>query len=197
MLISLIRHGEVNGRAQVLRGRSDDALSQHGEQQMHDMVATLHTDMTAIACSPLQRCRTFAEELSQQSKLPLHIIDELREINFGEWENLTLAEAEARDPDCYHLFKHQTELWQPPGGEPYAVFRQRIREALLQIRNINTSHLLVVTHGGVIRALIAECLQLSPASAARIGIPLAGLCQLWIDEHSSSLLRLHWLNQSC
>jgi alpha-ribazole phosphatase len=198
MLLSLIRHGEVNGRAQVLRGRSDDELTKHGEQQMRDIVATLHTDITAIACSPLRRCHIFAQAFSQQRDLPLHVINELREIDFGEWENLTLAEAETRDPDCFRMFKQQTELWQPPGGERYAAFRERIREILPQIRNINTSHLLVITHGGVIRALLAEYLQLSPTSAAHIGIPLAGLAQLWIDEQGvGSLLRLNWLGEPC
>jgi len=198
MLVTLIRHGEVTGRAQVLRGRSDDALIERGYQQMHDIVATIEPAITTIACSPLRRCHAFAIALSETRQLPLEIISDLREIDFGDWENLTLAEAESRDPECFDMFKHQTEHWCPPNGESYDHFRQRARSALKQMIVIDTKHLLAVTHGGVIRALLAECLHLSPASAARIGIPLAGMCQLWIDKQGvGSLLRLNWLDAPC
>ena len=198
MLLTLIRHGEVNGRSQVLRGRSDDTLTAYGIEQMHEIVKTIQPDITAIATSPLTRCHDFASMLSGQQQLPLGIISELREIDFGEWENLTLAEAEAHDLQSFHAFKHNTEQWVPPGGESYASFRARVRHALQQIINLNVSHVLAVTHGGVIRAILADCLQLTPASAARIGVPLAGMCQLWIDEDGSgSLLRLQWLEKPC
>jgi len=198
MLLTLIRHGEVNGRPQVLRGRSDDALSERGYQQMHDIVATIQPAITAIACSPLQRCHAFALALCAARQLPFETLNDLREIDFGAWENLTLTEAETRDPECFHAFKHHTEQWQPPDGEHYSAFRQRVRKAVMHIAKTETTHLLAVTHGGVIRALLAECLQLSPASAACIGIPLAGMCQLWIDEQGAgSLLRLNWLSEPC
>lgn len=198
MLLTLIRHGEVNGRQQVLRGCSDAVLTEHGLQQMNDIVNVIQPSITAVASSPLQRCHAFAASLSKQRELPLHVLDELREINFGEWENLTLNEISARYPECFHVFQHDTEHWQPPGGESYAAFRSRIRNALKHMMELQSPHALAITHGGVIRAILAECLQLSAASAARIGIPLAGLCQLWVDENGSgSLLRLQWLEQPC
>ncbi|MES1196063.1 MAG: histidine phosphatase family protein [Steroidobacter sp.] len=198
MLLTLIRHGEVNGRAQVLRGRSDDMLTEYGYQQMREIAKTIQPDISAMATSPLKRCHDFASVLSEQCQLPLHVINELREIDFGKWDNLTLSEAEAHDPQCFHAFKHNTGEWQAPGGEHYQTFRLRIRNALQHILLMKTSHVLAITHGGVIRAVLAECLQLSPASAARIGVPLAGLCQLWIDENGSgSLLRLQWLEKPC
>ncbi len=198
MLLTLIRHGEVNGRVHVLRGRNDEALSETGAQQLCEIAEIIQPDVMTVVSSPLQRCIAFARAFSDQRQLPLHIIDDLREIDFGDWENLTLAEAQARDPECFHAFQHDTENWQPPNGERYSLFRHRVQQALQQIIKLNASHVLAITHGGVIRALLADCLQLSPASAARIGIPLAGLCHLWIDEQGlGSLLRLHWLGSSC
>lgn len=198
MLLTLIRHGEVDGRSQVLRGRSDDVLTERGHQQMNDIVNVIQPDITAIVSSSLQRCRVFASNLSEQRQLPLQIIDELREIDFGDWENLTLDEINTRYPECFHTFNHDTENWQPPAGEHYAAFRTHVRHALQHIINMKSSHVLAITHGGVIRAILADCLQLTPASAARIGVPLAGMCQLWIDENGSgSLLRLQWLEKPC
>lgn len=197
MLITLLRHGEVEGRAQVLRGRSDPALSAHGQQQLLRAFASIEPTVTALACSPLQRCSWFAQQQAKHLQIPLHAIDELREIDFGDWEELTLQEAQANDPACYAQFLHDTLHWRAPNGETYAAFRQRVRDGLQQLIAIPTSHLLVITHGGVMRALLAEVLALTPASAARFGIPLASICQLWIDDQGGSLLRLHWLDTPC
>lgn len=201
MLLTLIRHGEVEGRAQVLRGRSDPSLSEYGRQQLQRSIASVDTEITAVACSPMRRCREYAEHYATQSQLPLQVIDTLREIDFGDWEELTLREAEANDPACFAQFKHDTANWCAPNGEAYAKFRSRVREGLVELSSIDSKHVLVITHGGVIRALLAELLQLTPASAARFGIPLAGLCQLWLDDDNptsgGSLLRLHWLEPPC
>lgn len=204
MLLTLLRHGEVTGRAQVLRGRSDPPLSAYGAQQLQRALDSIDTRITALACSPLQRCSVFAEQQAQTRQLPLHRIDALREIDFGAWEELTLQEAQARDAECFTAFQQDTANWSPPNGEPYAAFRMRTHDGLKQLCAIGTSHLLAITHGGVIRALLAELLELSPASAARLGIPLAGIAQLWIDDADlhqesirGSLLRLHWLESPC
>jgi broad specificity phosphatase PhoE len=197
MLLTLLRHGEVEGRAQVLRGRSDPVLSGHGRQQLQRSMDSIQPAITHLACSPLRRCHEFALQQATLLQLPLQIVNSLREIDFGEWEELTLKEAEARDPDCFATFQHDTAHWCAPNGEAYVAFRARVREGLAQLRGIDTQHLLVVSHGGVIRALLAELLQLTPASAARFGIPLAGICQLWLDERGGSLLRLHWLETPC
>jgi alpha-ribazole phosphatase len=196
MLLTLLRHGDVEGRAQVLRGRSDPALSSYGNQQLQQALASLQPP-TCIASSPLRRCAEFSQRTAEQHRLPLHIFNTLREIDFGDWEELTLAEAEAHDPACFAQFKQDTANWCPPNGESYAQFRRRVRDGLTQLRAIQTSHLLVLTHGGVIRALLAELLHIMPTSAARFGIPLAGICQLWVDEQGGSLLRLHWLEAPC
>ena len=197
MLLTLLRHGDVEGRAQVLRGRSDPVLSSHGAQQLQQAFDSLQPNITCIASSPLRRCSEFSQRIAHQHDLPLHVVKTLREIDFGDWEELTLQEAEANDAACFAQFKHDTEHWCPPNGESYAQFRQRVREGLAQLRAIQAAHLLVITHGGVIRALLAELLQLTPASAARFGIPLAGICQLWVDEQGGNLLRLHWLEAAC
>ncbi|MGE3533197.1 MAG: histidine phosphatase family protein [Steroidobacteraceae bacterium] len=203
MLLTLLRHGDVEGRAQVLRGRSDPVLSAYGQQQLQLAIASIEPAITAVVTSPLQRCHAFAQQYAQQHNLPLQRSEELREIDFGDWEELTLAEAEAHDPAYFTQFKQDTANWCAPHGEAYAAFRERVRTALTIIASMKTRHILAITHGGVMRALIAELLQLSPASAARIGVPLAGICQLWLDEQvpdepiQGSLLRLHWLDAPC
>jgi alpha-ribazole phosphatase len=202
MLITLLRHGDVEGRTQVLRGHSDAPLSLHGWEQLHRVWSVTTPAVTHIASSPLTRCYAFAHKQATRHQLPLTLLDDLREIDFGEWDNLTLAEAATRDPDCFARFKHDTLNWQPPSGEAYVDFRARVRRVIPALQQTDAVHLLVVTHGGVIRALLAELLDLTPDSAARIGMPLAGFCQLWLDDAGdhlahASLLRLQWLDPVC
>lgn len=187
MLLTLLRHGEVVGRPNVFRGRSDPLLSAAGNSQLAGAARCFITPpVTALLTSPLQRCFQFAQYYSTRYHVPLKVVEELREIDFGDWEDLTSEEAGARDPTCFAQLKHDTDHWCPPQGESYAEFRQRVRVALAGINDIQTSqaadHLGVVTHGGVIRALLAEYLQLTANSAARIAIPLASSVQLWLDK---------------
>jgi alpha-ribazole phosphatase len=193
MLLTLLRHGEVAGRAQVFRGRTNTALSAHGEAQMQIAAQCFATPpVTALLTSPLQRCFGFAQHYSTQHHAPLKVVEELREIDFGDWEELTPDEACTRDPECFAQLKHDTQNWQPPQGESYLTFRQRVRAAIKMIADIQTiqaaDHLGIITHGGVIRALLAEYLQLSATSAARIAVPLAGSCQLWLDKEQGAQL---------
>lgn len=197
MLLTLLRHGEVAGRAQVFRGRSDAALTQQGRLQLQQAAAKYWSmpAIDAVLSSPLQRCVEFARSYSRQRDIPLLLLDELQEIDFGEWEEMTPDEARQHDAECFQQFETATESWCAPQGESYAAFRARIRRALHAIDSFGQQHayghLGVVTHGGVVRAMLAEYLQLSAASAARIAVPLAACCQLWLDAQRGA--QLLWL----
>jgi broad specificity phosphatase PhoE len=189
-----------SSHAQVLRGRSD-----YRYPHMACATATAVDSIdTASPHWPARRCNALrvAPAAGQYIAVPLHQIDALRG-DFGDWEELTLHEAQTRDPKCFEQFKQDTANWCPPNGEPYVAFRQRVHLGLQALCRLRTTHLLVFTHGGVIRALLADLLGLSPASAARFGVPLAGIVQLWIDDDNwsepvrGSLLRLHWLGSPC
>lgn len=205
MLITLLRHGDVHGRAQVLRGHRDEPLSDTGWRQLQRVWDASTPAFTHIASSPLQRCLAFASQQATQHALPLTTLETLCEIDFGDWDGLTLAEAKAYNPDCFTQFEQDTFNWQPPNGESYRAFRLRVRSAIHTLHATQAHHLLVVTHGGVIRSLLCELLGLSPDSAARIGVPLGGYCQLWLDDAPfagqdvprASLLRLQWLDPIC
>ena len=68
--VDFLRHGEANGGS-YYRGSKNDPLTKLGWQQMNKAVAGQHWDH--IVSSPLQRCLDFAQQLSEQTKSPLHI----------------------------------------------------------------------------------------------------------------------------
>jgi broad specificity phosphatase PhoE len=177
LVVTLLRHGEVEGLAHAFIGEHDPGLSAAGWSQMRAALAYVQP-ITAIACSPLTRCRAFAEQLARERRLALDVLPALAEMRFGEWEGLSAVELEARDAARLAAFRADPVRAAPPGGEPYPDFARRVRESFAAWTSGRRGHALLVTHAGVIRALLADCLGLPPTHLARIALPPAATCRL-------------------
>src|SRR5262245_23986500 len=108
-LLYYIRHGEtdwnVEGR---LQGRQDTDLNAAGRQQAHACAGILRelvardgraTTEFAYISSPLRRARETMEIMRAalgMDRDAYRVEPRLREIEFGEWEGMTLAEVRAR-----------------------------------------------------------------------------------------------------
>ena len=83
--LDFMRHGQPEG-GQLYRGHGvDDPLSDLGWQQMRTN-SQYFQDWDVIISSPMTRCLSFAKELSKQRAIDYHIIDDLKEVGFGDWE---------------------------------------------------------------------------------------------------------------
>lgn len=193
-LITLLRHGEVQGRAHVFRGSSDEPLSAEGEAQMRAVLARLPgPPITRIASSPLQRCRSFAEGLASERGLPLDIVPDLREMHFGRWEGMSRDEAAADDPAVFARFQLRDDDSAPPEGETLGAFRQRVLHAWQAwLADADGGHRLLISHAGVIRVLLQEALGLPSTHLYRIALPTAAHCQLsWLAGEPPILMKLN------
>lgn len=125
------------------------------------------------------RCNAFARELAAQHDLPLDTHEDLREIDFGDWGNLTPGAARASSPTLFDKFISAPEGMAPPNGEPFDAFKLRVLAAfdacLAQTRG---GHLLLITHAGVMRLLLASTMNLPWADAYRVALPPAGSFRL-------------------
>lgn len=180
-IIDLLRHGEPEGGV-MYRGQRDDPLSDTGWAQMRD-AAGRDQGWQHVISSPLRRCRDFARDLAGTRDLPLTVVPDLREINFGHWEGLTPEQVEARDPGRLAAFWADAEGHPPPGGELLSAFHHRVAGAWQTlIEAPPAEHLLIVAHGGVIRMMLAEVLGLSPARAmAGFQVPFACRTRVRMD----------------
>ena len=194
-LVSVMRHGAVDGPSNVLRGRTDTPLSDTGWQQMRAACAALDIPVTAIATSPLARCSAFAHELAAQHVLPLNRHEDLREVDFGAWENLTPDEAHTATPELFAQFQTNPEGTSAPDGEPFDAFRQRVLAAFdACLTQAHSGHLLMLTHAGVMRVLLSDKMNLPWATTYRIAIPPAGGFRLsCLAGHAPYLLSLNSL----
>ncbi|RXG95420.1 histidine phosphatase family protein [Bradyrhizobium zhanjiangense] len=177
--IYFLRHGETEWNALGrLQGARDIPLNARGRGQavhaagvLADLFRRDSKDKAALpyVSSPLGRARQTMELVRRKLELPLanySLDDRLREIGYGTWEGLTLAESEASDPEIYA--RRLADKWTvaPIGGETYAAVQLRMLdwyESLL----VDT---VAVAHGGTCRALMVALGIETPAGAAELYI---------------------------
>ncbi|QQN66022.1 histidine phosphatase family protein [Bradyrhizobium diazoefficiens] len=177
--IYYLRHGETEWNALGrLQGTKDIPLNARGCGQavqaggiLADLLRRDGKDKTALSyvSSPLGRARQTMELARGRLELPVadYVLDDrLREIGYGVWEGLTLAESEANDPDIYA--RRLADKWTvaPAGAETYADVQVRVRAWYDELRTDTVA----VAHGGTCRALMVSLGLETPASAAELYI---------------------------
>jgi broad specificity phosphatase PhoE len=95
------------------------------------------------------------------------IVDpDLAEQHFGDWQGMKYTDIAALQADAYHRFWLAPAHKAPPGGEAFVDLMSRVSRA---VRRLNDEHagrdIIAVTHGGTIRAALAEALELDPERA--------------------------------
>lgn len=176
-MIDLMRHGEPEGGPRY-RGHIDHPLSESGWQQMRAQLGD-SLPWQQIITSPLLRCAAFAEELARETDLPLAYEPRLMEINFGDWEGKTAAELEEQDKQAFYAFYDDPLNNTPPCGESLAAFQNRICAAWLDIQHqYQQRHVLVVTHGGSIRIILAQVLNMPLEAIFRLDVPYAAISRI-------------------
>lgn len=198
----LMRHGEPEGGRRY-RGSQDDALSVAGWQQMRTALAELLSTSERlperIVTSPLQRCHQFAAETAAAQQVPLIIEPGLREISFGDFEGMTPSAVWERYQTLLLTLWQDPTAATPPNGEPFQAFQARVKVALNALcQSYAGECLLLVIHGGVIRALLGLALDLTPAATLKLEVPYAAISALDFyaggDECYPSL---RYLNRFC
>ncbi|WP_348764740.1 histidine phosphatase family protein [uncultured Salinisphaera sp.] len=176
-LVDLLRHGECEG-GPIFRGSLDVALSEAGLARMQAQ-ADAQPGWQHVIASPLRRCRFFAERLAAARGLSIEIDARLREIDFGRWEGRPVSEVWRDDADAAQAWFDDPEHSGPPGGEALRDLRDRARAAFDDAVHAHAGrHLVLVAHGGLIRALLADLLDMPGAAMHRIEVPYACLTRL-------------------
>ena len=167
--ILLARHGESDwNRAKRWQGHADRPLTDLGRAQARDLAARLEeTELDAVYSSDLQRARETAGIVASGHGLEVRELPALREVDVGAWSGLTRAEAAERFPDAYRRWEDGGEGWDD--GETYEQLGERVVGAVKRIAADHPGErVLVVTHGGSIRAVHADALGLDIHTYRRI-----------------------------
>jgi alpha-ribazole phosphatase len=108
----------------------------------------------------------------------------LREIDFGELEGRSYDEIQAAHPDLYRSWMQTPTQVVFPGGESYRQLRIRALTALGKIRARHAGELTaIVSHGGVLRAMLADCLRMPDEAIFRLDQSYGALSIIdWHDD---------------
>lgn len=159
-----------------MQGRTDIDLSERGRAEVAALAAVVAPwRPQTVVCSPLARAITTASLLSEA----VPIVDSAWiEHSLGEWEGAT---AQAIGP-AYEQWRAGTLI--PPGGEPSEAIRARVLGAVRRAAAY-PGPVLVVTHGGTIRAVLERFVGLGAGSIHPVAAP--SLTVLDVEGESTRL----------
>ena len=178
--LDLLRHGETE-LGGGLRGSLDDALTEKGWAQMRAAVVA-GGPWDRLISSPLQRCARFAAELGEQLNLPVQLDKDLQELHFGAWEGQSAAALMETDAEALGLFWADPYAFTPPQGEPVSDFAARVLGAVARLYQAYAGErVLLISHGGVMRLLLAQARGLPREQLLNVEVAHASLFALSVE----------------
>ena len=214
--VDLLRHGEPEG-GDILRGRINPKLTPTGWRQMSTSAAlTLDSNAayaaeigilvpvsptpltprwTKVISSPLERCQHFAAHAAAAHTLTPHVEDRWQEIDYGDWDGMPIDEWRKIAAPQFAEFRRDLSKLAPPNGENYLDFKDRILGAWADIATEpDGGHVLVVTHGGVLRVVLPTVLGMPLNKSFPLHIPFASFSRVRLEvvgEKVSASLLFH------
>lgn len=161
MKIYLIRHGQTTGDIEGRYGGDyDDSLTDEGQDQSLALAKKLvGQGIEMIFFSLKLRALETAYIIKDYLNIPFKMIEGLRERNhYGVLTGLTEEEAKKTRPDLVELLNDNKNTIE--SGESYSDFSQRIKTVWETLLKTNHEVIGVITHGGVIRFIFSEILQM-------------------------------------
>jgi len=128
----VVRHGRTEwNRVERFRGRADIKLDEVGIKQAEAAAARIaEWQVLAVYSSPLRRALTTAEILAHPLGLEVKLLPGIIDIDYGEWQGLSPAEAAAKDGGLYSKWLESPHKMKFPGGESLAEVRERAASAV-------------------------------------------------------------------
>ena len=149
----MARHGETDWNVERrVQGKSDRPLNDTGRAQARALAEALEEEpLDAIYSSDLVRAHETARFVAERKGLGVTVVPDLREKDFGTWEGLTDIEIRRRFPDA-----STGPSW--GDGETPHELSSRVLAALERIAEAHPGgRVLVVSHGGPLRAVLRHC----------------------------------------
>ncbi len=157
MRIIILRHGQTEWNAlQRYQGQTDIPLNDTGREQAYQVVRLLKEQeaVQAIYCSDLSRASETAQIIGDSLGINPISDARLRELSFGVWEGLTFTEVYGEYRQEFDDWFQDTQTYTVPGGESLQCLMVRVLEVISEIEQTGYQSVLVVTHGGVMKAVL-------------------------------------------
>jgi len=182
MEIYLIRHTKPKIEDGICYGQSDIDLSPSFENDFQNLMQKIPSSFDIIFSSPLKRCRALAEKLNAKKIIYDNLLIEL---NFGEWE---MKKWDEINKDDLNKWMSNYVNVSPPGGENYKQLNERVKQFWQKnISELNKDKIAIVTHAGVIRAVLAIMLELELQKTFMFSIDYCSATKINLSQTIPSL----------
>jgi broad specificity phosphatase PhoE len=171
--IFLVRHGETAENLQMrYLGLRDEPLTNNGRKQARRVASALSKlSIRAIISSPLRRAADTAAQIEKACGVECRLDSRLAEGSFGRWEGLTREEVLALGSrDIRLLARWESDpAYAPPEGESIRSIQERVVNLVEELQSeFSGSSIVLVSHVGPIKALLAKTLEVSLQSSRRL-----------------------------
>ena len=189
-IVYLLRHAQsVANTKGILAGQDDSVqLSKDGFKQSKELVNHLKTlKISQVYCSPLTRCiQTITPFMKVNPKIEFEIKSTLIEMNYGQWSGKKLS-ALARDKR-WKSVQNKPSSFVFPQGESFKQMRQRV-DTLIEELKLKKGPILLVTHGDIIKMILAASLALPIDKFQSFVAEPASISAISIGKSSSSIIQ--------
>lgn len=188
----LVRHGETDSnRKGTYLGWTDIELNHEGLRQAEAAADKLNgTTPDIIYCSPLTRTLDTARIISNKLKIPIELKDELKEQNFGIFENLTYADIMERNKQEFELWCSNPDYCMQDGESSIQVY-SRVTGFIDKLVSEHSSGVVVlVTHVGCIRIILAHLLGMKREDCWRFRVDNGSISRIEINDEKYAYLSL-------
>lgn len=196
----LVRHAPVAAVRKGIYAEADGAANLPNLSHVKALANSL-PDEALWYVSPLRRTRQTADALRKQMTKPgeMAIIGSLREQNFGDWQGLSFEQIWQEIKELpVHNWSLLAGGTPPPGGESFEALYTRVGDFLEENMAVQTERpRVLVTHAGVIRALIGTMLGLTAEKALSLGSEVFSVSKLLHQsgQGQGGAWRLEFLNR--
>src|SRR5919106_6649641 len=189
----LIRHAQCDPAGHSIAGRLPGVhLNEVGREEAEKLAGRLaELSLAGLYSSPLERALETAQPVAIRQQLSIQSLEELNEIDFGDWTGKTLKELDQLPAwQRFNGFRSGSRI---PGGENMAEVLARALQAVhwLRQRHPDPAEIVgVVSHGDLLRLLVAHALGSSVDLMQRLELSPASISILQWERYGPRLLLL-------
>ncbi len=184
--IILIRHGETEwNKVKKYQGHMDIELNDSGRQQAGEAARELaNLEIDYFASSDLKRARETAEIIASFHENNVSEFQELREMNFGDWEGKGFEEIKDENSLDFQKWIKDPIKYSPPSGESLEGFQERVLQGFNKILQKGFKRNVIITHGGVIMVFLTTILEMPLINYRKFKVVNTGITKVDIYDNN-------------
>ena len=188
----LLRHAQSEANQSGILAGPDNSVNLSDKGRNQSLKVSKHLkniDFREIYCSPITRCiQTIEPFLGSRKEIPLIHEERIKEMNYGSW-NGKLLEVLSKKRDWQKIQKAPSKFTFPD-GESFNQLRKRVSSFLTDIEGKDGS-ILIVSHGDVIKMILACTLSLPTDKFQNFVITPASISIVNYDHRNRSVISLN------